>query len=515
MPYGNAGGGGNGSGSVTTVSVATSNGFSGTVSNATTTPAITLKTSVNGILKGVSSTGVVSAAVYADLPSPTAGSISNAMLANGAVANLSGTNTGDQTNITGNAATVTTNANLTGDVTSTGNATTVAKIQTVTVSGVTGTGNVVFSAAPTLTGVANASTIVATTVQCNNLNNSNGSITMLQGVASSVSATYMVGATNPLLRFGGTTSSFPAIKRSTTALNFRLADDSADCGITCSTLTTSSDTSISGNTTLTGTLSAGGAASFNANGTASVSSCTVTGTQFLGTGTTSTPILYINNSSAPTSWNAIANGGTCLGINAASGFLGNFLDLRKGGGSNLFYIDASGNVGATQGIFAGQLSTGNNLISAGQVRTSYAGGASTYTLGTTGGPYAPASGGTGTNMFPQWYSTWGSATAQTSWNSTATTGGTVNGILAPSTFTGMFADWRLGTSATATPAFSVSAAGAVTAGSTLSTAAPSGGVSALATWQLGSAVTTSGLVPSTTVYIEVNIGGTLRKLVTA
>lgn len=37
----------------------------------------------------------------------------------------SGTNTGDQTNITGNAATVTTNANLTGDVTSSGNATTI------------------------------------------------------------------------------------------------------------------------------------------------------------------------------------------------------------------------------------------------------------------------------------------------------------------------------------------------------------------------------------------------------
>ncbi len=38
------------------------------------------------------------------------------------LSNLSGTNTGDQTNITGNAATVTTNANLTGHVTSVGNA---------------------------------------------------------------------------------------------------------------------------------------------------------------------------------------------------------------------------------------------------------------------------------------------------------------------------------------------------------------------------------------------------------
>jgi len=41
------------------------------------------------------------------------------------IGNTSGTNTGDQVNITGNAATVTTNANLTGDVTSVGNATTI------------------------------------------------------------------------------------------------------------------------------------------------------------------------------------------------------------------------------------------------------------------------------------------------------------------------------------------------------------------------------------------------------
>lgn len=43
-----------------------------------------------------------------------------------ALLNLTGTNSGDQTNITGNAATVTTNANLTGVVTSTGNATAIA-----------------------------------------------------------------------------------------------------------------------------------------------------------------------------------------------------------------------------------------------------------------------------------------------------------------------------------------------------------------------------------------------------
>lgn len=44
------------------------------------------------------------------------------------VASTSGTNTGDQTNISGNAATVTTNANMTGDVTSLGNVTTLANV---------------------------------------------------------------------------------------------------------------------------------------------------------------------------------------------------------------------------------------------------------------------------------------------------------------------------------------------------------------------------------------------------
>lgn len=34
------------------------------------------------------------------------------------------------------------------------------------------------------------------------------------------------------LCYGGTTASFPALKRNGTAINFRLADDSADCGIT-------------------------------------------------------------------------------------------------------------------------------------------------------------------------------------------------------------------------------------------------------------------------------------------
>src|SRR5258708_39610035 len=43
---------GGGSGTVTDVSVVTANGFAGTVANSTTTPAITLSTTITGVLKG-------------------------------------------------------------------------------------------------------------------------------------------------------------------------------------------------------------------------------------------------------------------------------------------------------------------------------------------------------------------------------------------------------------------------------------------------------------------------------
>ena len=46
------GGGGGGSGTVTSVSVASANGFAGTVATSTTTPAITLSTTITGITKG-------------------------------------------------------------------------------------------------------------------------------------------------------------------------------------------------------------------------------------------------------------------------------------------------------------------------------------------------------------------------------------------------------------------------------------------------------------------------------
>lgn len=112
--------GGGGSGTVTSVSVTTANGVSGTVATDTTTPAISL------------TLGAITPSSVAAVGTVTG-------------SNLSGTNTGDQTNISGNAATVTTNANLTGHVTSVGNSAvlgsfTVAQLNTALSDGDIATG---------------------------------------------------------------------------------------------------------------------------------------------------------------------------------------------------------------------------------------------------------------------------------------------------------------------------------------------------------------------------------------
>jgi hypothetical protein len=62
---------GAGAGTVTSASVVSANGFGGSVANATTTPAITLTTSVTGILNGNGT--AVAAATGANIIAPSAG----------------------------------------------------------------------------------------------------------------------------------------------------------------------------------------------------------------------------------------------------------------------------------------------------------------------------------------------------------------------------------------------------------------------------------------------------------
>lgn len=99
-------------GTVTSVSVVTANGVSGSVATATTTPAITLTlgvitpTSVNGLTLASQAVGFT-----------IAGGTTSKTLTVPLDASVSGTNTGDQTNISGNAGTVTNGVYTTSDAT--------------------------------------------------------------------------------------------------------------------------------------------------------------------------------------------------------------------------------------------------------------------------------------------------------------------------------------------------------------------------------------------------------------
>ena len=78
-------------GTVTTVSVVSANGLAGTVANATTTPAITLSTSITGVLKG-NGTAISAAVAGTDYVTPTGTeTLTNKTLTNPTVTNYTET----------------------------------------------------------------------------------------------------------------------------------------------------------------------------------------------------------------------------------------------------------------------------------------------------------------------------------------------------------------------------------------------------------------------------------------
>jgi plastocyanin len=81
--------GGAGAGTVTTVSVTSANGFAGTVATASSTPAITITTSITGLLKG-NATAISAAVAGTDYQAPI-GTISGIVKGNGANALIAAT----------------------------------------------------------------------------------------------------------------------------------------------------------------------------------------------------------------------------------------------------------------------------------------------------------------------------------------------------------------------------------------------------------------------------------------
>lgn len=108
------------------------------------------------------------------------------------------------------------------------------------------------------------------------------------------------------------------------------------------------------------TLSSSGTQALTASGAASTPRFSMTGTPFAGTGTTSVPLAYINAGTAPSSW---STSGTEFGVNAASGFAGNFLDLHLNGGASLASINSVGTISGAALNSTGNITAGaGNLI---------------------------------------------------------------------------------------------------------------------------------------------------------
>jgi hypothetical protein len=101
-----ASGGGGGGGSVTSVSVVNANGFNGSVANATTTPAITVSTTVTGVLKG-NGTAISAATAGTDYTTPSSTeSFTNKNLTSGTntFPTFNQNTTGTASNVTGTVA---------------------------------------------------------------------------------------------------------------------------------------------------------------------------------------------------------------------------------------------------------------------------------------------------------------------------------------------------------------------------------------------------------------------------
>lgn len=194
-------------------------------------------------------------------------------------------------------------------------------------------------------------------------------------------------------------------------------------------------------------------------GAASLSAALFTGTLFTGgSGTTNFPheLFQTSAATAVTTW---STSGTFIGINAASGFAGNFLDFHTNGGSSAFSVGTGGTV-----------STAGTITSASIITSTFPGGASLPVIRTTGALFT---GGTGTTNFPQWLSQASSGTtAVTTWS----TAGTYFGINAASGFTGNFFDFYINGSSTSTARMSYDGTFTVLMGSAGSVSVQSGGL---------------------------------------
>jgi len=248
--------------------------------------------------------------------------------------------------LTGNASTVTTNANLTGHVTSTGNAAVLGSFSKAQLDAAVSDGNVLYVGdAPT------AHNHSATEITSGTLAVARGGTglsalgTSLQVLRTNAGATGLEYATitsgsgdalvaNPLSQFAATTSAQLAgvISNKTGSELLVFA--------TSPTLTTPNIGAATGTS-----LSVTGVIATSANGAASTSAVRVSGVPFAGTGTTSFPLVYVADANATAS-TTLNTAGTYLGVNGDG--TQDLMHLLTDGVSR-FKVSSTGNIAVANG----------------------------------------------------------------------------------------------------------------------------------------------------------------------
>ena len=288
------------------------------------------------------------------------GAITNAMLANAAVANLSGTNTGDQTNITGNAGTATKLA------------------ATKNINGVPFDG----SADITVTAIADASTLTGTTLASNVVNSSLtsvgtlGNLTVTNPIAGSITGNAATATTATTATTAGTvtTAAQPAITSVGTLTGLTVTAPIAG-SITGNAATVTTNANLTGPVTSVGnaTAIANGAitnamlantAVANLSGTNTGDQTNITGNA--GTATKLAAPKKINgvnfDGSADITVTAVADAGTLTGTTLASNVVN----------SSLTSVGTLGNLTVTNpiaGSITGNAATATTATTAGTVTT--------------------------------------------------------------------------------------------------------------------------------------------------